>query len=98
VQKAPGVIFGLDLVAETMAQTGVAEVDTLCVEDRFSEKTRLLDPMGYGPCFRGFYGRGFVYQSRPRYLTRPPSRKVISRAWAASRHPAYGVASFVSEL
>jgi len=28
VQKAPGVVFGLDLVAETMAQTGVEEVDT----------------------------------------------------------------------
>jgi nicotinate-nucleotide pyrophosphorylase (carboxylating) len=32
VQKAPGVIFGLDLVVETMAQTGVAEVDTLTAE------------------------------------------------------------------
>jgi nicotinate-nucleotide pyrophosphorylase (carboxylating) len=29
VQKAPGVVFGLDLVVETMAQTGVEEVDTL---------------------------------------------------------------------
>src|SRR6195952_605054 len=32
VQKAPGVVFGLDLVVETMAQTGVAEVDTLTAE------------------------------------------------------------------
>src|SRR6201996_6471134 len=32
VQKAPGVVFGLDLVVETMAQTGVAEVETLTAE------------------------------------------------------------------
>jgi nicotinate-nucleotide pyrophosphorylase (carboxylating) len=32
VQKAPGVVFGLDLVAETMAQTGVAEVERLAPE------------------------------------------------------------------
>src|SRR6202012_5279780 len=32
VQKAPGVVFGLDLVVETMAQAGVAEVDTLTAE------------------------------------------------------------------
>jgi nicotinate-nucleotide pyrophosphorylase (carboxylating) len=32
VQKAPGVVFGLDLVVETMAQTGVEEVDTLVAE------------------------------------------------------------------
>jgi nicotinate-nucleotide pyrophosphorylase (carboxylating) len=32
VQKAPGVVFGLDLVVETMAQTGVEEVDTPVAE------------------------------------------------------------------
>src|SRR6201992_2444240 len=32
VQKAPGVVFGLDLVVETMAQTGVAEVETGAAE------------------------------------------------------------------
>src|ERR1700760_3839083 len=32
VQKGPGVVFGLDLVVETMAKTGVAEVDTLTAE------------------------------------------------------------------
>lgn len=32
VQKAPGVVFGLDLVVETMAQTGVAEVEKLAPE------------------------------------------------------------------
>jgi nicotinate-nucleotide pyrophosphorylase (carboxylating) len=32
VQKAPGVVFGLDLVAETMAQTGVEEVEKLAPE------------------------------------------------------------------
>jgi nicotinate-nucleotide pyrophosphorylase (carboxylating) len=37
VQKAPGVVFGLDLVVETMAQTGVAEVDTLCTEGEWRQ-------------------------------------------------------------
>ena len=32
VQKAPGVVFGLDLVVETMAQTGVEEVEKLAPE------------------------------------------------------------------
>jgi nicotinate-nucleotide pyrophosphorylase (carboxylating) len=37
VQKAPGVVFGLDLVVETMAQTGVAEVDTLTAEGEWRQ-------------------------------------------------------------
>src|SRR6201994_4870671 len=37
VQKAPGVVFGLDLVVETMAQTGVAEVDTLSAEGEWRQ-------------------------------------------------------------
>ena len=37
VQKAPGVVYGLDLVVETMAQTGVAEVDTLCAEGEWRQ-------------------------------------------------------------
>ncbi|MFT3863454.1 MAG: carboxylating nicotinate-nucleotide diphosphorylase [Solirubrobacterales bacterium] len=37
VQKAPGVVFGLDLVVETMTQTGVAEVDTLCAEGEWRQ-------------------------------------------------------------
>src|SRR4051794_18781366 len=32
VQKAPGVVFGLDLVVETMRQTGVVEVEKLAPE------------------------------------------------------------------
>src|ERR1700748_3407816 len=32
VQKAPAVVFGLDLVVETMAQAGVEEVETLVAE------------------------------------------------------------------
>jgi nicotinate-nucleotide pyrophosphorylase (carboxylating) len=32
VQKAPGVVFGLDLVVETMAQAGVSEVETFVAE------------------------------------------------------------------
>jgi nicotinate-nucleotide pyrophosphorylase (carboxylating) len=37
VQKAPGVVFGLDLVVETMAQTGVEEVDTLVAEGEWPQ-------------------------------------------------------------
>jgi nicotinate-nucleotide pyrophosphorylase (carboxylating) len=37
VQKAPGVVFGLDLVVETMAQTGVADVDTLVTEGEWRQ-------------------------------------------------------------
>jgi nicotinate-nucleotide pyrophosphorylase (carboxylating) len=37
VQKAPGVVFGLDLVVETLAQTGVAEVDTLVAEGEWRQ-------------------------------------------------------------
>ncbi len=37
VQKAPGVVFGLDLVVETMAQTGVEEVETLVAEGEWNQ-------------------------------------------------------------
>ncbi len=37
VQKAPGVVFGLDLVVETMRQTGVEEVDVLCAEGEWRQ-------------------------------------------------------------
>jgi nicotinate-nucleotide pyrophosphorylase (carboxylating) len=37
VQKAPGVVFGLDLVVETMAQTGVEEVETTAAEGEWSQ-------------------------------------------------------------
>jgi nicotinate-nucleotide pyrophosphorylase (carboxylating) len=37
VQKAPGVVFGLDLVVETMAQAGVEEVDTLVAEGEWRQ-------------------------------------------------------------
>jgi nicotinate-nucleotide pyrophosphorylase (carboxylating) len=37
VQKAPGVVFGLDLVVETMRQTGVVEVETLCAEGEWRQ-------------------------------------------------------------
>jgi nicotinate-nucleotide pyrophosphorylase (carboxylating) len=37
VQKAPGVVFGLDLVVETMAQAGVAGVDTLTAEGEWRQ-------------------------------------------------------------
>jgi nicotinate-nucleotide pyrophosphorylase (carboxylating) len=37
IQKAPGVVFGLDLVVEAMAQTGVEEVDTLVAEGEWRQ-------------------------------------------------------------
>ncbi|HTR75042.1 MAG TPA: carboxylating nicotinate-nucleotide diphosphorylase [Solirubrobacterales bacterium] len=37
VQKAPGVVFGLDLVVETMAQAGVEEVETLATEGEWRQ-------------------------------------------------------------
>jgi nicotinate-nucleotide pyrophosphorylase (carboxylating) len=37
VQKAPGVVFGLDLVVETMAQAGVTEVERLAVEGEWRQ-------------------------------------------------------------
>lgn len=37
VQKAPGVVFGVDLVVETMAQAGVEEVDTLAAEGEWRQ-------------------------------------------------------------
>jgi nicotinate-nucleotide pyrophosphorylase (carboxylating) len=37
VQKAPGVVFGLDLVVETMAQAGVAEIDALTAEGEWRQ-------------------------------------------------------------
>jgi nicotinate-nucleotide pyrophosphorylase (carboxylating) len=37
VQKAPGVVFGLDLVAETMAQTGVEALETLATEGEWHQ-------------------------------------------------------------
>src|SRR5262245_1433389 len=38
VQKAPGVVCGLDLVVETMAQTGVEEVETLAAEGEWRQE------------------------------------------------------------
>jgi nicotinate-nucleotide pyrophosphorylase (carboxylating) len=37
VQKAPGVVFGLELVAETMRQCGVEDVDNLVVEGQWRD-------------------------------------------------------------
>jgi nicotinate-nucleotide pyrophosphorylase (carboxylating) len=38
VQKAPGVVFGLDLVVEAMAQTGVEQVDTVSPEGEWRQE------------------------------------------------------------
>jgi nicotinate-nucleotide pyrophosphorylase (carboxylating) len=37
VQKAPGVVYGLEVVAETMRQCGVEDVDNLVVEGQWRE-------------------------------------------------------------
>jgi nicotinate-nucleotide pyrophosphorylase (carboxylating) len=38
VQKAPGVVFGLDLVVETMRQTGVAEIEKVAPEGEWRQE------------------------------------------------------------
>ncbi len=40
VQKQPGVVFGLGVVAETMRQCGVEDVDNLVVEGQWREGCR----------------------------------------------------------
>jgi nicotinate-nucleotide pyrophosphorylase (carboxylating) len=49
VQKAPGVVFGLDLVVETMAQTGVTEVETLCAEGEWRQDVPAQVLVARGP-------------------------------------------------
>jgi nicotinate-nucleotide pyrophosphorylase (carboxylating) len=48
VQKAPGVVFGLDLVAETMRQCG-AELDKLVVEGQWREEVPAEVALATGP-------------------------------------------------
>jgi nicotinate-nucleotide pyrophosphorylase (carboxylating) len=49
VQKAPGVVFGLDLVVETMAQTGVEEVETLAAEGGWRQDVPAEVLIAHGP-------------------------------------------------
>jgi nicotinate-nucleotide pyrophosphorylase (carboxylating) len=49
VQKQPGVVFGLDVVAETMRQCGVGEVDELAVEGRWREDVPVDVALASGP-------------------------------------------------
>jgi nicotinate-nucleotide pyrophosphorylase (carboxylating) len=49
VQKAPGVVFGLDLVVETMTQTGVEEVDTRVAEAEWNQDVPVEVLTAHGP-------------------------------------------------
>jgi len=49
VQKAPGVVFGLAAVGETMRQCGVGEVDALAVEGRWREDVPAEVALASGP-------------------------------------------------
>jgi len=49
VQKAPGVVFGLALVAETMRQCGVEHVDNLVVEGQWREEVPAEVLLASGP-------------------------------------------------
>jgi nicotinate-nucleotide pyrophosphorylase (carboxylating) len=49
VQKAPGVVFGLDGVAETMRQCGVEDVDKLVVEGQWREDVPAEVLLAAGP-------------------------------------------------
>ncbi len=49
VQKAPGVVFGLGVVAEAMRQCGVEEVDNLVVEGQWREQVPADVLLAVGP-------------------------------------------------
>lgn len=49
VQKAPGVVFGLDLVREVMAQTGVEEVEVLAPEREWRQDVPAVVLTARGP-------------------------------------------------
>lgn len=49
VQKEPGVVFGLDVVAETMRQCGVQDVDKLMVEGQWREEVPAEVLLASGP-------------------------------------------------
>jgi nicotinate-nucleotide pyrophosphorylase (carboxylating) len=49
VQKAPGVVYGLELVAETMRQCGVEQVDNLLVEGQWREQVPAEALLASGP-------------------------------------------------
>lgn len=49
VQKQPGVVYGLDLVAEAMRQCGVEDVDNLVVEGQWREEVPADVVLASGP-------------------------------------------------
>ncbi len=49
VQKQPGVVFGLDVVAETMRQCGVEDVDNLAVEGQWRDDVPAEVVLASGP-------------------------------------------------
>lgn len=49
VQKQPGVSFGLDVVAETMRQCGVEDIDNLVVEGQWREEVPAEVALAVGP-------------------------------------------------
>jgi nicotinate-nucleotide pyrophosphorylase (carboxylating) len=49
VQKAPGIVFGLAVVAETMRQCGVEDVDSLVVEGQWREQVPAEVLLASGP-------------------------------------------------
>jgi nicotinate-nucleotide pyrophosphorylase (carboxylating) len=49
VQKAPGVVFGLEAVAEAMRQCGVEEVDNLVIEGQWREEVPAEVALATGP-------------------------------------------------
>src|SRR4051794_41234144 len=69
VQKEPGVVFGLALVAEAMRQCGVEHVDNLVVEGQWREEGPAEGLVGSGSGGGALAGRG-----GPDNLPRPPPR------------------------
>jgi nicotinate-nucleotide pyrophosphorylase (carboxylating) len=49
VQKEPGVVFGLEIVAETMRQCGIEDVDNLVIEGQWREEVPVEVALASGP-------------------------------------------------
>src|SRR4051812_6849075 len=76
VQKEPGVVFGLALVAEAMRQCGVEHVDNLVVEGQWREEVPAEVLVAGGPA-RGPLagGRGAGQLLRPPPCVGPPAAR-----------------------
>ena len=80
VQKQPGVVFGFDVVDETMRQCGVEDVDSLVVEGQWREEVPAEVALASGPAAGAARRRAHRAQ-----LPRPSLRDRDADARATSR-------------